>query len=134
MAKDLSRVSFLAAVGGALVASPIAALASVQDDKKRFIAQCDESISVERLAGAPYKFIGKKVDLHGVVGPSTDPGFINLNSPEGDGVFVIVLADSRTLEQGQRIRVLGTVEKPVSGPNNMGGGGTYAVVRKAFIE
>jgi hypothetical protein len=32
----------------------------------------------------------------------------------------------------QRIRVLGTVEKPVSGPNS--GSETYAVVRKAFIE
>ena len=85
-------------------------------------------------AGAPYKFIGKKVDLHGVVGPSTDPDSINLNSPSLNGLFVVVLASSRNLEQGQRIRILGTVQKPVQGENNTGGSGTYAVVRKAFLE
>jgi hypothetical protein len=110
------------------------AIASTQDEKRKFISQCDESISVDRLAGAPYKFIGKKVDLHGIVGPATDPDIINLNSVSGYGVFVVVVASSRNLETGQRIRVLGTVRKPISGPNNRGGSGTYAVVEKAFIE
>jgi hypothetical protein len=116
--------------------APIAAVASVADDKRAFIAQCDESISVVRLAGAPYKFVGKKVDLHGIVGPTTDPTFINLNSADESNplAFVVVLADSRRLEQGQRIRVLGVVQQPVSGPNNQGGNGTYAVVRKVFME
>ena len=129
----MTRATFAVSLA-TLVAGPTAALASVQDDKRKFIAQCDESISIERLAGAPYKFVGKKVDLHGIVGPATDPDYINLNSPSGDGTFVIVLADSRRLEQNQRIRVLGTVQKPVSGQNNVGGAGTYAVVRKAFLE
>lgn len=131
MGQNINRAGFVA--GLAFVALvPSAAVASVQDDKRKFIAQCDESISIDRLAGAPYKFVGKKVDLHGVVGPATDPDIINLNSQ--GGVFVVVIASSRNLEQGQNIRVLGTVEKPISGPNNRGGSGTYAVVRKVFLE
>lgn len=131
----MRRADFVASTGfGLLITLTQTALASTQDEKRKFIAQCDESISIDRLAGAPYKFLGKKVDLHGVVGPATDPHIINLNSVNSFGTFVIVIADSRNFEQGQRIRVLGTVEKPISGENNMGGNGTYAVVRKAYIE
>ena len=129
----INRAQFVACVA-AVIAAPSVVSASAQDDKRKFISQCDESISVDRLAGAPYKFIGKKVDLHGVVGPASDPDIINLNSLNENGMFVVVVASSRNLEQGQRIRVLGTVRKPVTGPNNTGGSGTYAVVQKAFIE
>ncbi len=53
---------------------------SRQQQKKRFVAQC-ESILIERLAGAPYKFKGKKVDLHGLVGPPLeDARAFNLDS------------------------------------------------------
>jgi hypothetical protein len=133
VSQNISRAGFVAGLA-LVVAAPVAAVASVQDDKRKFAAQCDESISIDRLAGAPYKFVGKKVDLHGVVGPATDPDIINLNSENGNGVFVVVVASSRSLEQGQHVRVLGTVANPVSGPNNSGGNGTYAVVRKAFLE
>lgn|GEM_PF-6175871 len=132
MHHHFSRARFVAAVAG-IIAIPATALASRQDDKRKFISQCDESISVDRLAGAPFKFIGKKVDLHGVVGPAaSEEGVINLNSDNGN--FVVVLGPSRNLEQHQRIRVLGTVQKPISGQNTAGGSGTYAVVRSAFIE
>lgn len=133
MNMKISRVRFVTYIA-AVIAAPSTVSASSQDDKRKFISQCDESISVDRLAGAPYKFIGKKVDLHGIVGPASDPDIINLNSLNEDGTFVVVVASSRNLEQGQRIRVLGTVRKPISGSNNTGGSGTYAVVQKSFIE
>lgn len=131
--KFVTRTAFCAGAVATLV--PASALASSQDDKRRFISQCDESISVDRLAGAPYKFVGKKVDLHGTVGPPSDGTYINFESPDEDSDnFVVVLADSRKLERGQSLRVLGIVQQPISTTNNQGGSGTYAVVRKVYME
>jgi hypothetical protein len=118
----------------AVVLAPTIASASIQDDKRAFIAQCDESISITRLAGAPHKFVGKKVDLHGMVGPAmqqTDA--FNLNDIDNPAIFVIVLGNAKDLEQGQSVRVLGTVESPETGVNTAGGNGTYAVVRARFV-
>jgi hypothetical protein len=106
----------------------------VQDDERRFIAQCDTSISVERLADAPYFFIGKKVDLRGVVGPVADPDRFDLYVAKGAILFVVVFGTSEVLKAGQRLRVLGTVEKPVPARDDLGGVAVYAVVRKAYIE
>ena len=129
-----SRISFLAGAV-TLTFTPIAALADRQADKNKFLAQCDESISIERLAGAPHKFIGKKVDIHGIVGPAmNNTSAFNLDSANEPGIFVIVAGDARTLEQNQPVRVLGIVIEPVSGGNNMGGSGTYAVVRARFVS
>lgn len=133
MTKNSSRVAFV--IGGLTVmAAPIAALADRASDKRAFLSRCDESISIERLAGAPYKFIGKKVDLRGTVGPAMDTtDAFSLDSSSNLAIFVVVVADARALEQGQAVRVLGTVTKPFTGSNNVGGGGTYAVVRGQYI-
>ncbi len=128
-----SRAAFVVA-GLAVMAAPIAALADRASDKRAFLAQCDESISIDRLAGAPHKFIGKKVDVHGVVGPAMETtDAFSLDSTTNESLFVVVVADARRLEQGQQVRVLGVVTKPISSANNMGGSGTYAVVQGRFI-
>ena len=127
----MKRSGFIA---GLFAIIPTAALADRQADKRAFLRKCDESISLERLAGAPNKFIGKKVDLHGIVGPPMqDTSVFNLNSPENPSIFVVVLGDARNLERGQAVRVLADVQKPISGADNSGGSGTYAVLRARFI-
>jgi hypothetical protein len=104
------------------------------DDKKRFTGECDESILIERLADAPYKFSGKKVNFCGVDELTINPTITNLNSGEGDSIFAIVVADTRTLDQNQHVRVLRNVEKTFSASHNLGGSGTYTVVRKVYLE
>lgn len=129
------RVSVLCGLG-AIVLSPAAALAaSPQDQKRAFIAQCDESISIERLAGAPHKFKGKKVDLHGVVGPPMeDSRAFNLDSADNPQTFIVVISDAKDLEQRQRVRVLGVVVGAISGQTTTGGGGTFAVVQARYVD
>lgn len=130
-----TRLSFICSGIAACFIPAAAEAASRQDQKRAFIAQCDESISIDRLSGAPHKFIGKKVDLHGVVGPAMqDTRVFNLDSADDPSVFVLVIGDAKNLEQGQNVRVLGVVEEPQSGQNNVGGSGTYAVVQSRFIS
>jgi hypothetical protein len=121
---------------GAAAFTPTAALAATkQEEKKAFVAQCDGSISIDRLAGAPHKFVGKKVDLHGIVGPAMeDARAFNLDSLNDPTAFVVVVWNARYLEARQRVRVLGTVARPVSGETTVGGRGTFAVVRAQYVE
>jgi len=46
-----SRATFVVS-GLAVLAAPTAAFADRASDKRAFLAQCDESISIDRLAGA----------------------------------------------------------------------------------
>lgn len=132
-AERLTRRAFAWGTAAA-VAVPVAAAASLQDDERRFLAQCDASITVERLADAPYFFIGKKVVLRGVVGPITDPDRFELYVAKGAILFVVVFGSSAGLKPGQQLRVLGTVEKPMPAHDDFGGVVMYAVVRKAYAE
>ena len=119
----------------AAVVAPVGALAgSRADEKKKFIAQCDESISIARLTGAPFKFIGKKVDLHGKVGaPTADGRSFNLYTDDVE-TAVIVIAEARNLEGDQRVRVLGVVQKPENQSTTQGGSMTFAIVEARFVE
>ena len=131
---NISRRFALASIV-AIAATPSSAVAgSRADDKKKFISECDESISISRLTGAPFKFVGKKVDLHGKVGaPTQDGKSFNLYTDDVPAA-VLVVADARNLEGGQRVRVLGVVQKPESGPTTNGGNMTFAVVEARFVE
>lgn len=123
------------ALCGIALAPAAARAASKQAEKKAFVAQCDETISIDRLAGAPHKFVGKKVDLHGIVGPAMeDARAFNLDSLNDPTAFVVVVWNARDLEARQRVRVLGTVAQPVSGETTVGGRGTFAVVRAQYVE
>jgi hypothetical protein len=112
------------------------ARADRQGDKKAFLATCDESISVDRLCGAPRKFIGKHVDIHGMVGPAMDSDTtINLRDVDDPTQFVVIVSDFvKGLGEKQWIRVMGTVQKPVSGKNAMGARGVRPVVRGYFVS
>jgi hypothetical protein len=131
----INRASALAGIGAAALWPTGVLGASVQEQKRAFIAQCDESISIERLAGAPHKFVGKKVDLHGIVGPAMeDTHAFNLDSGDSPWRFVVVIWNAKNLEERQRVRVLGVVLGPVSGQTTTGGSGTFAVVRARYVE
>jgi hypothetical protein len=65
-------------------------------------------MSIERLAG-PNKFVGKKVDLHGIVGPPIDTSefnIFNMNSADNPNFFVLVKGDAKDLEQNQHLRAV----------------------------
>ena len=127
------RRSFFIGALAALSIVPVTGFAdSRQDQKKRFIGQVDQSISIARLSGAPYKFVGKKVELHGRVAGIVDEKHFNLASEDGE--TVVVIGDARSLEGGQRLRVLGTVVQPLSGTNVSGGAMTFPAVNSAFME
>ena len=131
----ISRASVLGGLGAAIVAPTAALAASRQDQKRAFISQCDESISVEGLAGAPHKFVGKKVDLRGTVGPAMeDSNAFNLDGLNNPDAFVAVIWDAKNLEQGQRVRVLGVVDRPVSGETTTGGAVTTSVIRARYVD
>jgi hypothetical protein len=118
------------------VVFPKVACADRRGDKKAFLATCDESISVARLCGAPHKFIGKHVDIHGMVGPAMDSDTtINIRDVDDPTQFVVIVSDFvKGLGEKQWIRVMGTVQKPVSGKNTKGAGGVRPVVRGYFVS
>ena len=95
----MNRVSVLAALL-AVICIPKAALADRQSDKKAFIASCDESISIARLFGAPRKFVGKHVDIRGIVGPATDnPKVINISFKGGETSERLAITDRSRLQR-----------------------------------
>jgi hypothetical protein len=116
---------------------PLAVHADTTAQKKAaFIKTVDESISGARLAGNPYKFVGKHVDLHCTVSGINDPSFFNAAC--GDDQVeraIVILHSSKQLEQGQEVRVLGPVESPQSGDvEGQGGSATFAVVKALYLE
>ena len=116
----LDRSSNLARNQSAPAAAPQTATDPAQE-KRDFINSVDESITGKRLEGNLPKFIGKNVDLHGKVEEVTsatefvlDTGIMSFN---GDGNAVDTTAriyiecnSTKSLEGGQQIRVIGTVD------------------------
>jgi hypothetical protein len=118
---------------------------SIAELKREFIGTVDESISGQRIAGAKFKFVGTNVDLHGKVGSIVDDQHFNLmtgstsidddgNVSDTSGVIVIECQSTHDLEQGQVLRVLGTVINPIEGNNAMGGNATFPAVRAEYME
>ena len=90
-----------------------------------------------RIEGNPYKFVGKNVDLHCVVSDVPDARIVNATCPPneyGGGPNIVVETDSRGLEKGQSIRVIGTVVDPIEGNNAMGGQMKFPTVKAEFME
>lgn len=110
---------------------------SRQQLKRGFLATVDESISGGRINGNPYKFVGKNVDLHCVVESVPDENALNAVCPPdeyGLGPIIVVETQTRGLEKGQHIRVIGTVQDPVEGTNAMGGTMKFPTVKAEFME
>ena len=124
------RSSFLTLVAIACTTGPAWAALS---PKAKFISSCDETISIARLAGAPYKFVGKHVDLHGTVGGPADDGTA-FNLADNNGNVIVARHDARQLEAGQAVRVLGIVTRPSEYSLVSGGAMTAAVVNVKYME
>jgi hypothetical protein len=110
---------------------------SRKEQKRNFLATVDESISGARIVGNPYKFVGTNVDLHCVISDIPQADFLNATCPPDDyglGPNIVVQTDTRSLEKGQHIRVIGTVIEPMEGNNAMGGVGHFPTVKAEFME
>jgi hypothetical protein len=118
---------------------------STADLKREFIAGVDESITGKRIAGNSRKFIGNRVDLHGVVVNVVDDHTFNFRT--GDiamddsgnisntvGMIVVQCESTQDLEADQHLRVLGTVVDPVEGTNAMGGSMMFPTVEAKYME
>lgn len=110
---------------------------SRQQLKREFLQTVDESISGSRIQGNPYKFVGKRVDLHCIVEDIPQEDFLNAACPPdeyGIGPVIVIETDTKSLEKGQQIRVLGTVVDPMDGTNAMGGQMHFPTVKAEFME
>ena len=110
----------------------------VHEQKQEFLSQVDESISGAMIAGNKLKYVGDDVDLHCTVESIIDANSFNAECGEdGDGVPAIILVeynDTSSLDKGQAVRILGTVEDPVEGVNGFGGQATFPTVEAEFME
>jgi hypothetical protein len=64
-------------------------------------------------------------------------GFFNAecgSDSDGMPVSLVVEADTKSLDQGQTVDILGTVEQPMEGNNAMGGDGNFPTVKAEFME
>jgi hypothetical protein len=105
--------------------------------KRQFLKTVDESVSGARIAGNPYKFVGTNVDLHCVVTEIFDEDATNANCGEdanGYSVNVVIVINTKGLEKGQSLRVIGTVEAPMEGTNGYGGDAHFPTVKAEFAE
>jgi hypothetical protein len=110
---------------------------SRQELKREFLKTIDESISGSRIAGNPYKFVGKHVDLHCTVDSVPQSDFFNASCGEDDNgmpVNIVIQTDTRQLERGQAVRIIGTVADPMEGNNMMGGETHFPTVKADFME
>lgn len=106
--------------------------------KKSFLHGVDESISGGMIAGNKLKYVGKDVDLHCTVLSVVDDNSFNAECGEdSDGDPAIILVHyqyTSSLDKGQSVRILGTVEDPTEGVNGYGGEATFPTVNAEFME
>jgi hypothetical protein len=117
--------------------APTAAPLSRQELKREFLKTVDESLSGARIAGNPYKFVGKRVDLHCTVGNIPQEDFFNATcgtDDDGAPINLVIETNTKQLEPGQAVRVIGTVDQPMEGNNAMGGEGHFPTIQANFME
>jgi len=105
--------------------------------KRQFLATVDESVSGARIAGNPYKFVGKRVELHCTVSNIPQEDFFNATcgTDENDlPVVIVVETNTKDLEANQAVRIIGTVVEPSDGTNAMGGHMHFPTVKAEFME
>lgn len=70
-------------------------------------------------------------------GPNPYPHFNASCGTDDDGMPAIILVqydDTTSLDKGQSVRILGTVQEPTEGVNGFGGEATYATDKAEFME
>lgn len=109
-----------------------------REQKREFLASVNESISGAMIAGNKLKYVGESVDLHCTVASVVDANDFNAQCGEDDaGLPVVILVqydDTSSLDKGQSVRILGTVEEPTEGVNGFGGETTFPTVKAEFME
>lgn len=107
-------------------------------EKREFLAGVNESISGAMIVGNKLKYVGDDVDLHCTVYTIIDASSFNAECGEDDDgmpiVIVIQYDDTSSLDKGQAVRILGTVEDPAEGVNGYGGEATFPTVKAEFME
>jgi hypothetical protein len=127
------RIRALVALAAmSLFASPALAdnRAQIKADEAKFVRTVDESISGDRIAAMPFRFVGKHVDLHCTVWDTTSRSFFDAKCAT---IRLAIHAPnySRGIKSGQAIRVLGIVEEPVvAGMDEQ----VYSEVRALLVE
>lgn len=119
------------------VARPTAKPKSRAELKHEFLQTVNEDISGPMIVAAPFKYVGKHVDLHCTVSDVPLEDAINANcgvDEDGDPTNLVIQTDSRQLTKGQSIRVIGTVVEPVEGNNANGGDMRFPTVKAEFME
>ncbi len=105
-----------------------------QREKREFLDSVDDSITAAQIAGNPNKYVGRNVELHCTVSNVPQQGMINAACGDDDTNIVIEYGDTNSLDQGQAIRVLGTVQEPEEGTNSFGGAMSFPTVKAEFME
>jgi hypothetical protein len=106
---------------------------ATQDAMRRYIAQCDESLSISRIASAaPDKFVGKKVDLRGFVGTIYE-GHYDLWD-KGGLAAIHIEGNAKRLKENQPVRVLGVVITPIESLNSNRRVEAYPAVQAVYTE
>lgn len=110
----------------------------VHEQKAEFLQGVDESISGAMIAGNKLKYVGENVDLHCSVESIVDESSFNASCGEDDdGMPAIILVqydNTSSLDKGQSVRILGTVEDPAEGVNGFGGEATFPTVKAEYME
>ncbi len=109
-----------------------------QYDEQQFLASVDKSISGPMIVRDKAKYVGDSVAIACTVASIIDENSFNAQCAQrGDRVPAIVLVDyddTVSLNKGQAIRILGTVEEPAQGLDASGKQATFAAIKAQFIE
>jgi hypothetical protein len=105
-----------------------------QREKQEFVASVDTSVTAAQIAGNPTKYEGQNVELHCTVTNVPQQGSINASCGDDDTNIVVLYDDTNSLDQGQAIRILGTVQEPTQGTNAFGGSMNFPTVKAEFME
>jgi hypothetical protein len=109
-----------------------------QYDEQQFLASADKSISGPMIARDKSKYVGDSVAIACTVASIIDENSFNAQCAQrGDPVPAIILVDyddTVSLNKGQAVRIMGTVEEPAQGLDASGKQATFAAVKAQFIE
>ena len=103
-------------------------------EKREFIYSLSPSITADKISGNPTKYEGANVELHCTVSGVPQEGIVNASCGEDQINIVLKYDDTSSLDQGQVIRVLGTVDEPAEGTNAFGGAMNFPTVDVKFME
>lgn len=105
-----------------------------QREKQELLASVDHSITASKVAGNPSKYVGDNVELRCTVSNIPQAGTINAACGDDETNIVVLYEETNALDQGQSIRILGTVMAPSEGTNAFGGAMNFPTVRADFME